>query len=61
MADKIEIRLVRSTIGGKPAQKKTVQALGLGKINSRVVQEKNPVIMGMVRIVQHLVEVKEIV
>lgn len=60
MADKIEIRLVRSTIGGKPAQKKTVQALGLGKINSRVVQEKNPVIMGMVRIVQHLVEVKEI-
>jgi large subunit ribosomal protein L30 len=60
MAEKIEIRLVRSVIGGKPVQRKTVKALGLRKLNSTVVQEKNPVIMGMVRTVQHLVEVKEI-
>jgi large subunit ribosomal protein L30 len=59
-AEKIEIRLVRSVIGGKPAQKRTVQALGLGKINSTVIQKKNPAILGMVRKVQHLVEVKEI-
>ena len=60
MAEKIEIRLIRSVIGGKPVQRKTVKALGLKKINSKVVQEKNPVILGMVRTVRHLVEVKEI-
>jgi large subunit ribosomal protein L30 len=59
MAGKIEIRLIRSVIGGKPAQRRTVEALGLGKINSRVVQNDNPAIRGMVRTVAHLVEVKE--
>jgi large subunit ribosomal protein L30 len=60
MAEKIRISLVKSTIGGKPVQKKTVKALGLGRINSSVVQEKNPVILGMVNVVKHLVEVEEI-
>ena len=60
MAEKIRIRLVKSTIGGKPAQRKTVKALGLGKINSTVVQEKNPVILGMINVVRHLVKVEEI-
>lgn len=60
MAEKIEIRLIRSVIGGKPAQRKTVQALGLRKINSTVVQKDNPAIRGMVRTVSHLVEVREI-
>jgi large subunit ribosomal protein L30 len=57
---KLEIRLIRSVIGGKPAQRRTVRALGLGKINSKVVQNDNPAIRGMVRVVSHLVEVKEI-
>ena len=60
MAEKLEIRLVRSVIGGKPAQRRTVQALGLRKINSKVVQKDNPAIRGMVQTVAHLVEVKEI-
>ena len=60
MAGKIEIRLIRSVIGGKPAQRRTVEALGLGKIGSKVVQNDNPAIRGMVRAVAHLVEVKEI-
>jgi large subunit ribosomal protein L30 len=60
MAEKLEIRLVRSVIGGKPFQRKTVRALGLRKINSTVIQKDNPAIRGMVRAVQHLVEVKEI-
>jgi len=59
MTEKIEIRLVRSLIGRKPAHRRTVKALGLRRINSTVIQEKNPVILGMVRQVQHLVEVKE--
>jgi large subunit ribosomal protein L30 len=57
---KIEIRLIRSVIGSKPAQRRTVQALGLGKISSKVIQDDNPAIRGMVRVVSHLVEVKEI-
>jgi len=57
---KLEIRLVRSIIGGKPNQKRTVEALGLGKIGSRAVQKNNPAIQGMIRTVSHLVEVKEI-
>ena len=60
MAEKLEIRLVRSVIGGKPFQRRTVEALGLGKIGSKVVQKDNPAIRGMVRAVAHLVEVKEI-
>lgn len=60
MAEKIKIKLVRSTIGKKPYQKKTVKALGLGKINSSVEKEVNPAIMGMVRAIAHLVVVEEI-
>lgn len=60
MAEKIKIKLVKSTIGKKPYQKKTVKALGLGKINSSVEKEVNPAIMGMVRAIAHLVVVEEI-
>ncbi|MBN1525290.1 MAG: 50S ribosomal protein L30 [Spirochaetales bacterium] len=58
-AKKIKITLVRSTIGQKPNQKKTVKALGLGKLNSNVVQESSAQILGMVRTVGHLVKVEE--
>ena len=57
---KIRIRLVRSLIGSKPAQRRTVKALGLARLNSTVEQEASPAILGMVRIVSHLVEVEEI-
>lgn len=60
MAEKIKIKLVRSTIGKKPYQRKTVKALGLGKINSSVEKEVNPAIMGMVNAIAHLVVVEEI-
>jgi len=56
---RIRIRLVRSLIGSKPEQRRTVRALGLRKINSCVEHEANPAILGMVRAVSHLVEVEE--
>lgn len=59
-AKKIRVRLVRSTIGRKPEQRKTVKALGLGKINSVVEKEANPAILGMVNAISHLVEVEEL-
>ena len=60
MAKQIKITLVRSVAGTLPVQRKTVKVLGLGKINSYVILEDNPVNHGMVRTVEHLVKVEEI-
>ncbi len=57
MAEKLLIKLVRSTISTKPNQRATVRSLGLKKINSTVVQEDSPAIRGMIQTVSHLVEV----
>lgn len=59
MANTIKIKLVKSTIGTKPKQRKTVQALGLRKIGSVVEKEDNPQIRGMIKVVSHLVKVEE--
>jgi len=60
-ADKqIKITLVKSTIGAKPNQRKTVEALGLKKINQSKVQPDNEAIRGMIFTVKHLVKVEEI-
>ncbi len=57
---KIQVTLVRSTIGALPKHKKTVDALGLRKTNSSNVHEDNAAIRGMIRQVSHLVKVEEI-
>jgi large subunit ribosomal protein L30 len=59
MANMIRVKLVRSTIGRKPEQRKTVKALGLGKINSVVEKEATPSVLGMVKAISHLIEVEE--
>lgn len=56
----IKITLIKSTIGSKPKHKKTVQALGLRKTNSSVIQKDNEAIRGMITQVRHLVKVEEI-
>ena len=57
---KIKITLVRSRIGSDKRQVATLNALGLGKVNSSVEHETSPQIMGMVAKVQHLVRVEEV-
>ena len=57
---KLKITLVRSVIGAKPKQRATVRALGLGKISSSTIQESSPEILGMVKVVSHLVRVEEL-
>ncbi len=57
---KIRIRLVRSPIGAKPACRSTVTALGLRKLNSSTELEATPAVLGMVRVVSHLVLVEEV-
>ncbi|MDR1031062.1 MAG: 50S ribosomal protein L30 [Treponema sp.] len=60
MAQRIIIRLVRSTIGALPKQRATVRSLGLRKIGSKVEQEASPAVLGMVKAVSHLVSVEEL-
>lgn len=53
----IKIKQVRSAIKRPARQKATIQALGFKRLNQIVEKEANPQIMGMIKKVQHLVEV----
>ncbi len=53
----IKIKQIKSKIGAPVDQKRTLQALGLHKIDQVVEKEDNPVIRGMIRKVHHLVTV----
>jgi large subunit ribosomal protein L30 len=53
----LKITLKKSTIGSKPQHRKTVEALGLRKLNQTVVKKDNPAIRGMIDSVRHLIEV----
>jgi large subunit ribosomal protein L30 len=57
---KIKVTLVKSPIDRPNRQKLTVQALGLGKMNSSKEVEATPQILGMVKKVGHLIKVEEI-
>jgi large subunit ribosomal protein L30 len=57
---KIKITQIKSVIDRSERQKKTVEALGLRKINHSVEVEANPAIIGMIRKVNHLVAVENI-
>jgi large subunit ribosomal protein L30 len=54
----LKITLVKSTIGAIPKHRKTVQAMGLRKLNSSVVREDNPAVRGMINQVSHLLKVE---
>jgi large subunit ribosomal protein L30 len=56
---KIKITQVRSIINRPKDQKRTIVALGLGRINKTVEKEATPQILGMVNKVSHLVSVSE--
>lgn len=55
----LRIKQVRSTISSSATQKRTMKALGLGKINRVVEFEDNAVTKGQIVKVQHLIEVTE--
>jgi large subunit ribosomal protein L30 len=56
----LRITQVKSTIGYKSDQARTLKALGLGKIGSSVEQVDNPAIQGMIFKVKHLIEVEKL-
>ena len=57
---KVQITQIKSTINRSQRQKRTIQALGLGKISRTVEHELTPQIAGMINKVNHLVSVKEL-
>ena len=57
---KIRITQTRSRIGSTARQKRTLDALGLRKMNKTVELETSPQILGMVNKVKHLVKFEEL-
>jgi len=57
---KLRIRLIRSSFGRKPFQRKTIEALGLRHINHVVELDDTPQVRGMINRVSHLVDLEEI-
>ena len=53
----IKIKQIKSRINCPAVQKRTLDALGLKKMNHTVVKEATPEILGMMTKVHHLVEV----
>jgi len=59
-AKKLKVTLKRGLIGCTERVKNTVAALGLKKRSDSVIKDDTPEIRGMIRKVNHLVEVEEI-
>ena len=60
MADKLRVTLVKSPIGAVPKHRKTVEALGLKKVNNSNELPDNAAVRVMIYHVKHLVKVEEI-
>jgi large subunit ribosomal protein L30 len=57
---KIKVTQVKSVIDRPERQKRTMEALGLKKMNACVELEATPQVLGMVAKVNHLVKVQEL-
>ena len=57
---KVKITQVKSAIKRPEVQKRTIQALGLGKIRKSVEVELNPAIAGKIRAENHIIVVENI-
>ncbi len=55
---KVKVTLVRSPIDKSKRQKNTLIALGFRKINQVVEHEATPQIQGMLKVVNHLIQVE---
>ena len=56
----IKITWTKSYIGRPRGQRRTVDSLGLRRLNHTVVQPDNPSIRGMIHKVRHTVEIEEV-
>ncbi|MCB0282317.1 MAG: 50S ribosomal protein L30 [Calditrichae bacterium] len=58
--NKVKITQTKSSIGYNIKQKRTLEALGLRKMNHSVTLVNTPQIQGMITKIQHLVAVEEV-
>jgi large subunit ribosomal protein L30 len=56
---KIVVTWVKSGIGYKEDQKRTIKALGFKRLNGSVIHEDSAVLRGMINKVRHLVKIEE--
>ena len=57
---KVKITLKRSLIGQGHKSRETIKSLGLKKINSSVERDMDDSLQGMLRVVNHLLEIEEV-
>lgn len=57
---KIKVTQIKSVIDRPERQKRTMQALGLKKMNATVEVEATPQILGMITKVNHLIKVEQL-
>ena len=57
---KIRITQIKSKNGKPERQKRTLEALGIRKMNHYVDHEATPQILGMVEKIRHLIKIEEI-
>jgi len=57
---KLRIKQIRSGIGRPVRQKRTLQALGIRRMNHQIEVVATPQVVGMVEKVKHLLEVEEV-
>jgi len=59
MADTLKVTLVKSPIGCIPKHRRTVEALGLKKVNKTVELPNNAATKGMIKQVEYLLKVED--
>jgi large subunit ribosomal protein L30 len=57
---KLKVTQVKSTINSKENHKRTIKALGLGKLHRTVIHDDTPQIRGMIKTVEHLVKYEKV-
>lgn len=57
---KVKITWIKSTIGCKVGHKRTIEALGLRRLNHTVEKDLTPSIKGMVDSISYLLKVEEV-
>lgn len=57
---KLQITQIKSSIGRKANQHETLRSLGLKKIGQTVIKDDKPEFRGMIKTVEHLIDVKTV-
>lgn len=57
---KLKVTQTKSVIKGLTKQKRTIEALGLGRPNYSNILPDNPQTRGMINVVKHLVKIEEV-